>query len=287
MRTRAWLTALLLCGATGGHAAPISMVLGGVSVSVWMSPSAAPSPQPLVIFSHGFHGCATQSRFLMDAMATAGYVVVAPNHRDATCQGGSSSRSEKSAVPFRDAARWTEASYRDRADDIRRVLAAIPSDERLRVRTDLSRLALAGHSLGGYSVLGLAGAWPGWKLDGVSAVLALSPFAQPFNAKQTLRGLSAPVMYQGGTRDLGITPALQKSMGSYALSPSPKYYVEFDQAGHFAWTDVGLSSSHAGIVAYSVAFLNHYVKGEPAAATLTSKLPGVAAFQYASELGTR
>ena len=32
---------------------------------------------------------------------------------------------------------------------------------------------LAGHSLGGYTVLALAGAWPSWKLANVRAVLAL------------------------------------------------------------------------------------------------------------------
>ena len=42
-----------------------------------------------LVFSHGFHGCATQSTFLMQAFADAGYIVFAPNHRDATCNGGS------------------------------------------------------------------------------------------------------------------------------------------------------------------------------------------------------
>jgi pimeloyl-ACP methyl ester carboxylesterase len=80
-------------------------------------------------------------------------------------------------------------------------------------------------------------AWPGWKLDGVKAVLALSANVQPFLVRGTLAGLGAPVMYQGGTLDFGITPALHKAMGAYDLSPMPKYYVELKGAGHFAWTD--------------------------------------------------
>ena len=51
-------------------------------------------------------------------------------------------------------------------------------------------------------------------------------------------GLDAPVMYQGGTRDIGITPFINKGNGAYPQSPAPKYYVEFDGAGHFAWTDL-------------------------------------------------
>jgi predicted dienelactone hydrolase len=279
------IATILLCGNMANAAQTIK--LGGMDVTVWSQQPPVVTPQPVIIFSHGFHGCATQSGFLMDAFAAAGYLVVAPNHRDATCRGGGASWSEKSAVPFRDPAQWTDASYRDRANDIRRLIDALATDPRFRSRADLSRLALAGHSLGGYTVLGLAGAWLSWKTPDIRAVLALSPYTQPFVAQQTLTGLSAPVMYQGGTRDFGITPTMHKSMGAYDQSPSPKYYVEFDGAGHFAWTDIGLASAHAAIIAYSVAFLDLYVKREPVDPKLTQALPGVAVLRYASELGKK
>jgi pimeloyl-ACP methyl ester carboxylesterase len=286
MRSRALtVVALMLCMATA-DAAQNSVKLGGLDVTVWSQEPAAGAPQPVVVFSHGFHGCATQSKFLLEALAAAGYLVFAPNHRDATCQGGSSSWTEKSAISFREVAQWNDSSYRDRADDIRRLIDAIRTDDRYRSRADLSRLALAGHSLGGYTVLGLSGAWPSWKLAGVKAVLALSPYTQPLAAQNTLANLSAPVMYQGGTWDLGVTPTMHKSMGSYDQSPAPKYYVEFEGIGHFAWADIGRESARSGIVAYSLAFLNHYVKGEPADRQLTKKSSGVAVFRYASELGT-
>ena len=76
-------------------------------------------------------------------------------------------------------------------------------------------------------------------------------------------------------------------MGAYDQSPTPKYYVEFDGAGHFAWTDVGLASAHPDIIAYSVAFLDLYVKREPVDPKLTQVLPGVAVLRYASELGKK
>ena len=119
----------------------------------------------------------------------------------------------------------------------------------------------------------------------MKAVLALSPYSQPFALQHTLGGVSAPLMYQGGTRDLGITPTLHKSQGSYDQSPAPKYYVEFDMAGHFAWTDVS-RTAHDGIVAYSLAFMNHYLKGLPADPLLMRGAPGVALFRYQSELGS-
>jgi len=147
-------------------------------------------------------------------------------------------------------------------------------------------VALVGHSLGGYTVLGLAGAWPSWRLPGVKAVLALSPYAQPFIAHQDLSGLAAPVMYQGGTLDFGESPPLRRNEGAYDLSSAPKYYVEFERATHFAWTDLG-RAAHEAIVAYAVAFLDHYVKEAPAAPLLTRAAPDVSRLRYVSELGTR
>jgi pimeloyl-ACP methyl ester carboxylesterase len=285
-RTCALTFVALLLWMAAADAAQNSIKLGGLDVTVWSQEPAAGAPQPVVIFSHGFHGCATQSKFLMEALAAAGYLVFAPNHRDATCQGGSATWMQKPEIPFTELEKWNPSSYRDRGEDIRRLIDAIRTDPRYRTRADLSRLALAGHSLGGYTVLGLGGAWPSWKLDGVKAVLALSPYTQPFSAQKTLGGLSAPVMYQGGTWDLGVTPTVHKAMGSYEQSSAPKYYVEFDKIGHFAWTDAGLATARGGIVAYSLAFLNHYVKGDPANPQLTTKSPGVAVFRYASELGS-
>ena len=46
--------------------------------------------------------------------------------------------------------------------------------------------ALVGHSLGGYTVLGVGGGWAHWKDPRVKAILALSPYAAPFINKETL-----------------------------------------------------------------------------------------------------
>ena len=51
--------------------------------------------------------------------------------------------------------------------------------------------------------------------------------------------------------------------GAFEQAPAPKYYVEFAFAGHFAWTDLP-DIDHDAVVRYSLAFLNHYVKADPA-----------------------
>jgi predicted dienelactone hydrolase len=279
-RTVALLAAILLpCAViTRGHAEQF-VVAGGSRVAVWMPDPTEAGRRPLIIFSHGFHGCATQSRFLMEALARHGYAVFAPNHRDATCAGGEGRWTDPPEATFFHPERWTEATWRDRGDDIRRLVDALGRDDRFRGRIDQDRIGLAGHSLGGYTVLGLGGAWPAWTTPWVRAVLALSPYSQPFIVHHTLSGLAAPVMYQGGTWDFGITPALRKNLGAYDLSPPPKYYVELAGAGHLAWTDLP-NPAHTPIVAYATAFFDYYVKGTNRPVTSIGTAAGVAQFRY-------
>jgi predicted dienelactone hydrolase len=179
--------ALLVC-VTAARADEQTVKLGGLDVTVWSQDAGKAARQPVIIFSHGFHGCATQSRFLMEAFASSGYIVFAPNHGDAVCNNGKAHWYSRSKVPLRKPELWNDASYRDRADDIRGLIEAVRADARFRARVDWTRLGLAGHSLGGYTVLGLSGAWPSWKLPGVKAVLALRLTASRSSSTRRLPG---------------------------------------------------------------------------------------------------
>jgi predicted dienelactone hydrolase len=233
--------------------------IAGRHVSIWRPMLSDNTRAPLVIFSHGFHGTGTQSAFLMRALAADGYLVVAPNHKDAGLGGrGLSARPE---MGFGKPDDWTDAIYKDRADDIASLLLVLKSDPQWSSAIEWSQVALAGHSLGGYTVLGLAGAWPRWKLPDVKAVLALSPYAAPFIHHGSLGNLGVPVMYQGGTRDIGISPSLRMGGGAFDITAAPSYYVEFQGAGHLAWTDL-VAEYQAGVEYYSLAFLDRHVRGE-------------------------
>ena len=59
--------------------------IGGVDAVVWTTSRATSGEQPVVVFSHAMHMCPTQSRYLMRALADAGYVVIAPRHLDSNC----------------------------------------------------------------------------------------------------------------------------------------------------------------------------------------------------------
>lgn len=236
-----------------------TLEIAGLRVSVWRPNQGVAVPAPLVVFSHGFHGSSTQSSFLMQALADHGYLVIAPNHRDAVVPGKDGPASWQPEQAFGKPALWSEATYKDRADDVVRLLQALKADPTWSRAIDWSRVALAGHSLGGYTALGLAGAWPSWKCSEVKAVLALSPYTMPFSEKRTLGSLHVPVMYQGGTLDVGITPFVKNEGGAFDQTSSPAAFVEFKGAGHLAWTDLN-ARFHNDVVYYSVSFLDKYLK---------------------------
>src|SRR4029077_13793019 len=96
-----------------------SAQIAGRRVSIWR-PAAVSGRAPLVIFSHRFHGSSTQSTFLMTALAHAGYLVIAPNHKDAI---GGGRMSERPDARFGRPDSWTDQTYRDRVDDIRSLVA--------------------------------------------------------------------------------------------------------------------------------------------------------------------
>jgi len=266
---------LLLVAAKPARAADEEATrIGGVEVVVWTPSAGEHRHLPVLMFSHALYMCPTQSRYLTRALADAGYLVIAPRHTDSSCNLSVwPSLSRWSAKP---SLLWTEDDYRDRADDIRTVVGALAGDSRYRAVADLGRLALAGHSLGGYTVLGLGGAWPSWRLPGVRAIMALTPYSLPFQRSDGLSRLSVPTMYQVGTLDPVFTMPLEQF--GYAQTPSPKYLVEISWANHMAWTDLGMSSRDA-IVDYAIAFLDHYVRDAPAAPALQAALPGVSDFR--------
>jgi predicted dienelactone hydrolase len=134
-----------------------------------------------------------------------------------------------------------------------------------------------GHSLGGYTVLGLGGAWPSWRMPGVRAIVALTPYALPFQNSEGLRRLTVPTMYQIGTLDPVFTLPLEQF--AYDQTPAPKYLVKIESASHLAWTDLG-TSDRGTIVDYIHAFLDRYVRNIDEPVLLHASLPGVADFRH-------
>ncbi len=106
----------------------------------------APSlePYPLILLSHGTGGSAQQLAWLGTALARAGFIAAAVDHP------GNNAVAGYTAEGF---LLWWE-----RATDLSEVLDGLLADGELGPHIDKERIGAAGFSLGGYTVLELAGA---------------------------------------------------------------------------------------------------------------------------------
>ncbi len=288
------------------------MRFNGVKAAVWY-PSAAPETDfayskdissslakdgqpltdcgtfPLVIFSHGLFGCGDQSIFFTETLARYGYVVVAPDHKDALLcsvdgNGTLGNFSSANDSPIMKPETWTDTSYQDRRDSIESVLNGVLQDSLLQPLIDTQKIGIAGHSLGGYTALAMVGGWASWKDNRFKAVLAMSPYSLPFSIQNTLKDITVPVMYQGAAFDIGITPFVDGPNGAYAQSNTPKYFVKLRGGNHFTWTNAVcagtktvancLDSKPATklIDDYGIAFFDLYLKGQTSSLLTTDNI---------------
>ena len=100
--------------------------------------TARPGPFPLVVLSHGMFGNARNQAWLADRLVAQGYAVAAIDHP------GTSTFNRD---PDHQRQLW------NRPRDISRVIDHLADDPRI----DASRIYMAGHSLGGFTAVALAG----------------------------------------------------------------------------------------------------------------------------------
>ena len=210
--------------------------------------------RPVVMFSHGNMGMSFQSFFLMEHLASHGYIVVAPDHVGNTYLDNDESR--KPELIFR------------RPEDISDAFDWLVNESKLKECVDSNGgYAIVGHSFGGYTALALSGAiidteatlnhcdqFGGWLCEHVQtwsndygsglydrsdqrvwAGIPLTPAAY----ETLIGGLDnisiAQQVWGGGWDDLtGVSDVIRPS---YQALTAEKSMAVVEEAGHYSFTN--------------------------------------------------
>lgn len=234
-------------------------------------------PYPVILFSHGSCGYEAQSRFLTPLLATRGFIVIAPPH-----VGNTTREFPQCALPPAQV-----ASAQERPQDMIAaldkllVLGGSPGSALLGL-VDGERVGMMGHSFGGLTSYLVANAEPR-----VDAAVALAPAASPAFA------MPVPSLTMLGVVDSVVSnPNARTAWGN---SVEPKWLVEIEDAGHYAFSDICLTrtdcnppatrtqdEAHDLALRYIVPFLEVYVAGnERLRPLLETPVPGVVHTQAA------
>jgi predicted dienelactone hydrolase len=193
---------------------------------------------PLVVYSHGSGGLRYIHSSYTEALASNGYVVVAPDHTGNTAV---ERITNVSAPP-------NEIAF-NRPQDVRRVIDAFvdpahPTAGPYASHVDADKVVVSGHSLGGFTTIALAtgftndlGTTPVDKR--IKAIIPIAPAAsKELLPDATLASISVPMMVLVGTNDK-TTPVDPNVTRLWSLSKNaPAYRVELVGGQHQTFTDI-------------------------------------------------
>ncbi len=123
---------------------PDKEVFAPIKVAPGVEISPAKPKYPLVVLSHGTGGSAVQMMWLGHHLASRGYIVAAVNHH-----GNTAAERQPAAQGL--------LLYWERARDLSVLLDKLLADPLFGLRIDREHIGAAGFSLGGYTVISVAG----------------------------------------------------------------------------------------------------------------------------------
>ncbi len=185
---------------------------------------AATGKFPVMIFSHGKPTIRFQSSFLMEAVASYGYVVIAPDHP------GSTGLNDYLPV---------STDLIERSRDLTFVLNQVAAGAGgLGSTVDMTKVAASGHSLGAYTAMALPiGADAGVPADKrIKAIVAMTPTTSYLSDAQ-MTSIRIPTLLFGGTQDdlTPLVPNLSRPLAD--ISGRPLVRVDLIGATHRAFIE--------------------------------------------------
>jgi dipeptidyl aminopeptidase/acylaminoacyl peptidase len=218
---------------------------------------------PVVVFAHGFNGTPAGYAPFLTELVRKGYVVAAPTF-PLTVRG----------VPGGPRL----GDYQNQPGDVSFVLTRlgrIAHRHRFENVIDTHRVAVAGHSLGAVTTLGVAA--NSCCLDPrADAAVAVSGGPLPFRGGSYFSEPTPPLMLVHGTAD-AIAP-YAASVAVYAQAPPPKALLGLEGAPHSLFLAPWLSPAVRSVSQ----FLNGYLKGRERALSKLAEVgsvPGVASVE--------
>jgi predicted dienelactone hydrolase len=183
---------------------------------------ASGGPYPIVLFSHGSCGYSLQSVFLMPLIAARGYVVVAPPHPGNTLLDGLAVCGSPQAQL--DSAQERPADMRFVLDEVLAANADAGSD--FFGVLDPTRVAMTGHSFGGFTTFLVAAQDPR-----ITVALPMAP-ATP----NGFTPFAVPSLIMLGEIDGRVSNPNARE--AFAQASAPKFLVEIQDAGHYAFSNL-------------------------------------------------
>lgn len=252
--------------------------------------SALQQPAPLLIFSHGNWSDHLKYDNVVRHWVSHGYVAVMPYHLD----GGGMMRGIFNSVRY-----GQLGLIGTRMEDFKFILDqwALIEDKvpALKGKVDLNRIAATGHSFGGFSAQQLGGAQAYDPDTGkyipvadarIRAIVAISPPGKMFDTitEGSWTELTTPTLVTTGTWDSNAQfwPDWRAHLLSFETAkPGSKYSLVTDGADHYLGNlicrpereEVPQYDALKMLNAVTLAFLDAYVKDEPAAKQFLQQNP--------------
>ena len=257
------------------------------NIAVNATPLAKGMPYPLLVFSHGYGGSGLGSVFFTEKLAARGWIVVAPDHYDrhSAVRIRTGQKKDFNRLGFLRHARKIASSspgdrvkYLYRLDEMKLTLDHMLNHLSFGRLIDRDRIAVGGHSFGGFTALGLCGTIKERYDPRIKAVLLFSTGAGGYLFRETeLANVKIPSMLFMGEREKKQMRA-SRTMWEVSckihrnLSP-PKYFLIIKGASHFSFNNrftdnrrtrlfSGTEEQFEVIRRYSIAFLEKHIAGK-------------------------